>query len=126
MSRRLPLVLLALISGAACTGGMNDPSTVEQQNGACVELEGRTFSSVNQLECGRTPDGVARCNWQISFATRDTTASDFSWERSDASEFGSVECRGETVTTKVGSRIVTGRFDPATQVLTWAGEIYAP
>jgi len=123
MSRRLSLVLIAL---GACTGGMSDPSTVEQQDGACIALEGRTFSSVNQLECGRTPDGTSRCHWQITFATRDTTASDFAWAYSDVSEHGRVECRGEQVVTKLGSRTVTGRFDQTTQILTWAGETYAP
>src|SRR5687767_9033858 len=108
----------------ACTGGMHDPSTVEQQNGACFALEGRTFSSVNQLECGRTPDGVARCNWTLSFSTRDTDASDFAWSYSDVSEHGRVECRGQSISAEAAHGTVFGTFDPAMQTLTWNGELY--
>ena len=108
----------------ACTGGMHDPSTVEQQNGACFALEGRTFTSVNQLECGRTPDGVGRCNWTIHFATRDTDASDFAWSYSDVSEHGRAECRGESIVATASNRTVNGTFDPATQTLSWNGETY--
>jgi hypothetical protein len=100
---------------------MQDPATVEQQNGACIALEGRTFASLNELECGLTPDGVGRCHWQISFATRDKTASDFAWSHSDVGESGRVECHGETV----AATTYAGAFDPATQLLTWAGEAYA-
>ena len=103
---------------------MHDPSTVEQQNGACFALEGRSFTSVRQLECGRTPDGVARCNWTLSFATRDTDASEFAWLYSDISDHGRAECRGQSITATAASRTVSGSFDPATQMLTWDGELY--
>ncbi len=119
---------------------MHDPAMVEQQNGACIALEGRTFASVNELECGRALGGAGRCQWQITFAVRDGSASEFVWQHrsgagspdspltySDVAESGRVECRGETLR-GIASRKVSvalgGTFDPATQVLTWAGQTY--
>ncbi len=104
-------------------GNMQDPTTVEQQNGACIALEGRTFTSVDELECGRSPDGTGRCHWLITFAIRDNRASDFAWSYSDVAESGKVECHGETLA-GIASRSYTGAFDPATQTLTWAGAQY--
>jgi len=113
--------LLGAFTLGACIGGMHESSsTVEQQNGACVALEGRTFESINELECGLTPDGVARCHWQISFGIRDNTASEFAWSYSDVGETGRVECHGQSV----ASPSYVGSFDSATQTLTWAGETY--
>src|SRR5688572_17231212 len=108
----------------ACTGGMHDPSTVEQQNGACFALEGRTFTSVQQLECGRTPDGVAKCNWTLTFANRDADASEFAWSYSDVSEHGRAECRGQSIIATAAGRTVTASFDPSSQMLSWNGELY--
>jgi len=104
---------------------MHDPSTVEQQNGACIDLEGRTFASLNELECGLSPDGVSRCHWQLSFAVRDTTASDFAWSYSDVAESGRVECHGQTLSA-TASLHHSGSYDPVTQILTWDGELYTP
>jgi hypothetical protein len=118
---RLPVVVGALLG---CTNGMHDPSTIEQQNGACFELEGRTFTSVNELECGLTPDGVSRCHWIVSFATRDTATSDVSWSYSDIHETGRAECRGQAVVATTGGRTVHGTYDPDSGTLIWAGEHY--
>jgi hypothetical protein len=114
--------LLLVIGLSGCIGGMHDPSTVEQQNGACFALEGRTFASVQQLECGR--DGN-RCHWTLSFATRDPEASDFAWAYSDVNESGQVECRGQSIVATRASRTLTGTYDPGTQMLTWNGELYS-
>ena len=113
---------IAVLPLAACTG-MYDPSTVEQQNGACIALEGRTFVSMNELDCGRTSDGLARCHWGLTFATKDAAASDFAWSYSDVSEQGHVECRGQSIKA-TASRTVTGTFDPGSQILMWGGEAY--
>ena len=112
------IALLAPPLGA-CTGGMYDPATVEQQNGACIALEGRTFVSINELECG----GASRCHWGLTFATKDATASDFAWNYSDTSEHGRVECRGQGIKA-TGGRAMAGTFDPSSQMLLWGGEVY--
>jgi hypothetical protein len=118
MSRRL--LLLPLFG--ACTGGMADSTTIEQ--GACVALEGRRFTSVNDLECGRTPDGVARCKWLVAFSTSDPIASEFSWTYSDVGEVGRASCHDDRTITAFGAREIAGTFDPLTQRLMWAGEVY--
>jgi hypothetical protein len=120
----LRVSVCTLVTLVACTGGMQDPATVEQQNGACEALEGRTFSSVNELECGLTPDGISRCHWQLVFATRDTLASEFAWSYSDLTENGRAECHGQAITA-TASRKVTASFDAATQMLVWDGEVYS-
>lgn len=117
----LPLFLVA------CTGGMQDPSTVEQQEGACIALEGRRFESVNDLECGLTPNGVALCKWRLTFATRDDQSSAFQWSYSDAGESGMIECDGAAISSITASpRQVSGTFDATTQKLVWEDQMYVP
>jgi len=119
--------LLPSIFVTACTGGMQDPSTVEQQEGACVALEGRRFESVSDLECGLTPNGVALCKWQLTFATRDDHSSSFQWSYSDVGEAGQIECDGGAITSITASpRQVSGTFDAVTQKLVWEGQTYVP
>jgi len=122
--RRASLAISCL--AGACTGGMYDPSTVEQQEGACVALEGRRFESVNTLECGLTPDGPAPCKWSVTFAIRDDASTSFQWSYSDVGETGTIECHGVTINSLPGSRSVTATYDPATQKLVWQGEAYTP
>jgi len=119
-----PLLVLALPL-VACTGGMQDPSTVEQQDGACVALEARRFDSVNELECGRSPTGVETCKWSLSFAVRDDASSSFAWSYSDVGESGMIECHGATITS-LTQRQITGTFDAVAQKLVWEGQTYAP
>ena len=119
--------LLPMVCLAACTGGMQDPSTVEQQEGACIALEGRRFESVNELECGLTPNGVATCKWRLQFMLRDDESSQFQWAYSDVSEAGSVECDGAAITSiNASPRQVSGTFDAATQKLVWEDQTYVP
>lgn len=119
-----PLPLLCL---AACTGGMQDPSTVEQQEGACIALEGRRFESVNELECGLTPNGVATCKWRLQFMPRDDESSQFQWSYSDVGEAGHIECDGGAITSiNASPRQVSGTFDSATQKLVWEDQTYVP
>ena len=123
MTRRLlPLALLA----SACSGGMQDPSTVEQQDGACVALEGRRFISINDLECGLTPSGVALCKWRLSFMSSDDTSSRFQWSYSDVGEGGLIECHGEKIDEFSHQRPINGTFDPVSQKLVWEGQTYVP
>ena len=117
---RFGVLTLTLV---ACTGGMQDPSTVEQQEGACSALEGRRFESVNDLECGLTPNGPAQCKWVLSFAIRDDASSTFAWSYSDAGEQGPIECHGATINS-LSPRTINASFDPATQKLIWEGQTY--
>lgn len=121
------LLLASSLFVIACTGGMQDPSTVEQQEGACVALEGRRFESVNDLECGLTPNGVALCKWRLSFAIRDDQSSAFQWSHSDVGESGMIECDGAAINSITASpRHIDGTFDAATQKLVWEDQTYVP
>jgi hypothetical protein len=120
------LLLLPTLCLAACTGGMQDPSTVEQQEGACVALEGRRFESANELECGRTPNGVALCKWQLAFASRDEESSQFMWQYSDVGESGHIACDGATIIVTSLPREINATFDVATQKLVWEDQTYVP
>lgn len=122
---RLPAFAIVCLTGA-CTGGMYDPSTVEQQEGACVALEDRRFESVNELECGLTPDGPAQCRWSLTFAIKDDASTTFQWNYSDVGEAGTIECHGARITSLDGSRPVSASFDPVSQKLIWDGQTYTP
>ena len=122
-------LLLPTLCLAACTGGMQDPSTVEQQEGACFALEGRRFESANELECGRTPNGVALCKWQLAFASRDEESSQFMWQTqisADVGETGHIACDGATIIVTSLPREINATFDAATQKLVWEDQTYVP
>jgi hypothetical protein len=122
---RLWLLTTALL--AACTGGMQDPSTVEQQDGACIALEGRKFESMDDLECGLTPNGVALCKWQLTFTVRDEQSTVFQWRYSDVGEAGQIACEGAAITSVSASpHQVSGTFDATTQKLVWEDQTYVP
>lgn len=117
------MLSLGLAVPAACTSGGYVESTAVEQ-GACIALEGRSFQSASELECGRTPTGIARCHWQLSFDIGEPTTSEFSWHYSDVSEGGQVSCRGSSVTATGAGRTIQGTFDLVNQTLVWAGELY--
>ncbi len=122
--RSLPLLAVAL---SAC-GGMVDPSTVEQESGACIELEGRRFESIDDKECGLVPPGhpPALCKWSVSFASRDEASSHFQWFYSDVGSTGQIVCDGSAITSVINPHQVTASYDPATNQLTWEDVTYAP
>jgi len=77
--------------------------------------------SFDQQECGRGPDGGARCFWHINF----TSQTMFNWQHSDFAEQGTYTCSGNTITVdpQVGGPI-SATWDQATGRLTWDGVIY--
>lgn len=106
--------LLSTALLAACTGGMQDPSTVEQQDGACIALEGRQFIS--------TADGS-----QLTFSVRDEASTIFQWAYADVVEAGQIACEGATITSVSSSpHQVSGTFDANTQKLVWEDQTYVP
>lgn len=128
-TRTLP-ALAALAVAAACgtdaPPGGDDPALVDGQDGACTALEGRQFQSVEQHECGRTPDGVAMCHWQLAFMPTDPQRSSFTWMHSDVGESGSVRCTGRQLSTSGIGPVYTGTYDPASRRLTWVNLAYEP
>jgi hypothetical protein len=107
--------LLSTALLAACTGGMQDPSTVEQQDGACIALEGRKFEAVNDPST------------QLTFTARDEQSTIFQWSYADAGEAGQIECEGASITSISASpHQVSGTFDATTQKLVWEDQTYVP
>lgn len=82
----------------------------------CFFVEPASFSSVELLECGLTPDGVGYCHWSLSF-----DQGTFTWFHSDVGEIGTYTCSGDSFTTEQG---YSGTFDPSTGVLTFEGQAY--
>ena len=112
------LIVAGLIP--ACTSGLSETSVAESEQGACTRLEGRTFVSVDELECGVTQ----RCRWQLAFDVDSTATSQFMWFYSDVAEVGQVSCAGGVVTATTATRTLRATFDRQTLRLSWAGETY--
>ena len=87
---------------------------------ACTEVVGQTFASVDELECGNTPQGPVYCHWTIAF---DETG--YQWMRSDAAISGSYSCEGTLITSEAGAASFMGELH-ADGSLTWDGELYQP
>jgi hypothetical protein len=86
---------------------------------ACGSIVSRSFRSIEEYECGQTPEGVALCHWQITFdSDGDGT---FLWMYSDVGQGGVYQCADGTVTTDTE---IGGTYDAATSVLTWDGIAY--
>ena len=102
-------------------------SSVADQHGACFVLEGRTFVSLDELECGLTPNGPALCHWQVMFKTFTPDDSLFQWSHSDVGESGAVTCEGADLQLRGNTTSLTvGVFDATAQLLTWHEVVYAP
>ncbi len=86
-------------------------------------IAGKTFASLNQMDCGLGADGVvAQCNWRVSF-----TDGTYSWAPSDVVESGTYTCDGATIfTTRTAASMtpLLGRLDLETGRLTWDGATY--
>lgn len=120
-----PLCLTVLLAG--CLDGLppEDPGTVAQPRGACTELEGRTFQSLQQGECGLTPGGTSSCFWHIRFTTEDGTKTRFTWGHSDVEESGFVTCDAGAIHTSQAVAEYEGSYDPADLDLVWDDRQYA-
>ena len=108
--------LCALVVGLSF--GCSDGGSGSGNDGGasfCASLSGSTFMSLELHECGRGPDGGARCQWQINF----TSATMFDWQHSDFVESGTYTCAANTITAQrqTGGPI-TATYDPASKRLT--------
>lgn len=115
-------MLTALLAGCATDAAPADPTdaaAVDGQNGACTALEGQSFSSVEELECGQGPGGISRCHWRIELSALDAKRSTFTWRYSDVGESGAVRCTGRRLATDGFGLTHTGAYDPATRQLVW-------
>jgi hypothetical protein len=111
-----------LIAGAWLQGAGCGSSLPGQYAGdACAIIANKTYVSVNQMECGLGPNGVAYCNWNVAFSADGT----FDWRHSDVVESGSYTCNGAAITGTRGSAApVAGMLDANVDRLTWDGAAY--
>jgi hypothetical protein len=118
---KAPWMLALLLAGCGTDSPADpeDPGDVDAQSGACTAFEGRRFESVEQHECGLTPDGVAMCHWQLELSALDSMRSRFMWQHSDVGESGSVRCTGRQLSTDGIGPVYTGAYDPQARRLTW-------
>lgn len=119
--RRTCLIVLV----AACTTGsapsMPAPTT------RCADLEGKTFASLTQGECGLGPSGPTMCTWHLTFTANGNTSTSYSWQHSDVEESGEIQCDGAQVTDVTsGSATLRGTYDASTTQLVWDGVTYQP
>lgn len=123
---------LSLFVAAGLAGCMDElppeENTTPIAKGACTALEGLSFRSLTQGECGLTPNGVAYCNWSIRFETYDgETKSRFTWSHSDVGESGMATCDGNVIRAEgAGTTVYEGTYDEATDQLVWDNLAYAP
>src|SRR5260221_13644529 len=71
---------VALLVVAACTTSVPG---VAEQSGRCTALEGRSFASLVEMECGLGPNGPVPCTWHLTFDAHDATTSLLYWQHSD-------------------------------------------
>lgn len=106
---------------AACGTSGHVAADAAEVDGPCPLLEGHTFASVTEGECGLGPNGPEPCTWHLTFSAESAMQSHFEWQHSDYGESGKVVCRGTTVT-GTGASTYAGQF--ANAVLTWDGVDY--
>lgn len=105
-------------TGSAGSGGSGGTTS---QTDTCEVIDGQTYWSVDELECGLGPEGVVTCNWSIEFL-----AGVFLWSYSDIGETGSYTCEGDDIIGMAGGREVQGFLDRTSGELTWDGVLYSP
>ena len=110
---------VALLVVAACTTSVPG---VAEQSGRCTALEGRSFASLVEMECGLGPNGPVPCTWHLTFDAHDATTSLLYWQHSDTGVEAPVACMGPKV--DVTPPAYNGTYDEATLTLTWAGADY--
>ncbi len=108
---RTPFILLIACSCLLITAcGGSDVQDID----ACLEVEGATYYSVDQYECGLGENGVEMCNWEISFSN-----GTFDWFYSDIGAQGTYTCDGPNITGMGTAIEFLGYIDGETGILTW-------
>lgn len=106
------MAILGIFLLAACGGSTENPA------GECWLETPASFESVDELEVGLTPRGVALGYWTVSF-----DQGSFEWFHSDVIEFGDYACEGASVRS-VDLPSYAGVYDPEAATLVWEGVLY--
>lgn len=117
--RRASLIVLV----TACTAGSSTPAATTR----CADLEGTTFASLTEGECGLGSNGPSLCTWHLTFSGMDAMTTHYDWQHSDYGQSGEIECDGSDVTEVTGgSDMPRGTYDASSRQLVWDGVTYAP
>jgi hypothetical protein len=92
---------------------------------SCTALEGKTFASLTQGECGLGQNGPTSCTWHLTFTAKDDATTAYAWQHSDVEESGDVSCAGTGVD-DLTQMIARGTYDAVSQHLVWDQVTYAP
>jgi hypothetical protein len=118
--RRACLIILVT---ACTTGSASSPTPTTR----CTGLEGKTFASLTQGECGLGPNGPSLCTWHLTFTAMDVTTTHYAWQHSDYGQEGAIECDAGNVTEVTGgSDQSRGTYDASSMQLVWDGVTYQP
>jgi hypothetical protein len=102
---------------AAC--GAIEWLCVEGLPDACEQIVGTTFASIEELECGLTPEGPALCHWSIVFEED----GDYLWQYSDVGQGGTYTCEGGVITVENDPELEVS-YAVESGILTWDGVQY--
>lgn len=91
----------------------------------CADLEGKTFASVTQGECGLGPNGPTSCTWHLTFTAKDDFTTAYTWQHSDVEESGDASCSAAGID-DLTQMVPRGTYDAASQHLVWDMVTYAP
>lgn len=93
----LPLLFALLACAPKDDTPDTDTATSDATTGAaadgCAYIVGKTFRSVDMLECGPGPNGPVLCNWELKF-----TDATFTYSYSDLYDSGPYTCADGVVT----------------------------
>lgn len=100
---------------------VTDTDLTDTDVDACAAVSGRTFASLEELECGLGPNGVVLCHWHLTLSANGS----WTWQHSDYGESGTWTCAEGVVTGLIsGPGAYTGTYDTVTGTLTWDGHDY--
>lgn len=102
--------------------GTESSSTTGAPLDDCAFLVGKVFLSDEELECGKGPNGVEMCPWQLTF-----TADTFDHQLSDFGLQGTYTCADGVIDAVDMQQLAHGgTIDAATGELVWDEIVYHP
>lgn len=112
---------VGLLVVAGCVEHGSTPAVPHE---ACTALEGASWQSVTQGECGLGPNGPVFCTWELTFSTDTLDTSRFDWAHSDVGQSGTVHCRDNAIISADAAAMTMGTFDLAANTVTWVDVTY--
>ncbi len=109
------------LEGVDCCGacGSADALCIPVVTGEACDAVAGNYLSLDEYECGLSPDGVEMCQWQLNLEEDGS----YLWMYSDVGEGGDYACKDGVVS--VGNNPnLSATYEPGIGVLTWDGIEY--